>query len=482
MPLREIVLSTAVVTSFTLLLWILVNSFVKRRRKSAIITIIILFSIFCYGHLINYVLDVLIYLHLNEGYFVLLLALIFMASTFLVIKTRRKLFSLTNYLNIMSIFLVVVPIITIAVHRHSLKGRPPSEMQITSVNSEKSKKYPDIYYIILDGYARADILEEIYQYDNSEFLKFLAQKGFFVATRSRSNYAQTNLSLASSLNLSYLDDLAEQIGPESNDRRPLKNMIKNNEVAKFLKQNGYLLVAFTTGVGEPQIGGSADIHILPKGALSEFENLLLTTTPIPLLLNKLPEKSQYDLHREGLLYALEHLPDMAKLDTPVFVLVHIMAPHPPFVFGQNGEKVEPDRKFSFGGGTKGMDEYEYTTNYRNQLIFISKKIQKAISEIISKSSEPPIIILQADHGPALYSTRLDRIPYYKERMSIFNAYYLPGSGHKKLYDEITPVNTFRIIFNHYFGTNLELLEDKCYYSAYIRPYIFIDVTDKINSD
>ena len=482
MSFREIVLSTAVVASFTLLLWILVNSFVKKRRKSAIITIIVLLVIFCYGHLINLVLGILLYSRSREIHFVLLLASIFAANTFLVIKTGRKLHGLTNYLNIVSILLVAFPMITIVVHRLGSRGYRLRERQLGTVNLEKSDKLPDIYYIILDGYARADILEELYQYDNSEFLKYLAQKGFFVAHKSRSNYAQTGLSLASSLNLTYLEDLAEQMGPESDNQTPLKDMIKNNEVANFLKQNGYLFMAFSTGVRQSEIGGNADIHIFPKGALSEFENLLLNSTPIPLLLNKLPEKSQHHLHRERLLYAFEHLADPAKLDAPVFVFAHIMAPHPPFVFGENGEKIESNKKFSFADGTVVMDKDEYVEGYRNQVIFINKKMKAAIDEIMSKSPEPPIIILQADHGPALYCTRLDRVTYHKEKMSIFNAYYLPGSGHKKLYNEITPVNTFRMIFNHYFGTDLELLEDKSYYSEYVYPYEFIDVTDETNTD
>jgi len=107
----------------------------------------------------------------------------------------------------------------------------------------------------------------------------------------------------------------------------------------------------------------------------------------------------------------------------------------------------------------------------------------AINKIISDSPQPPIIILQADHGPGLYWFGFEyNKNTLKERMSILNAYYLPGSGDKKLYDEITPVNTFRIIFNHYFGTDLELLEDKSYFSTWYEPYKFIDVIDETNTD
>ena len=65
-----------------------------------------------------------------------------------------------------------------------------------------------------------------------------------------------------------------------------------------------------------------------------------------------------------------------------------------------------------------------------------------------------------------------------ERLSIFNAYYLPGGGNEKLYPEISPVNTFRIVFNHYFDTNFEILKDESYYSLIKRPYQIENVTHR----
>src|SRR5215211_254514 len=63
---------------------------------------------------------------------------------------------------------------------------------------------PDIYYIILDGYGRQDVLEEVYGYRNEEFLSYLRSRGFFVADEAHSNYIQTPLSLSSSLNFDYI--------------------------------------------------------------------------------------------------------------------------------------------------------------------------------------------------------------------------------------------------------------------------------------
>ncbi len=37
----------------------------------------------------------------------------------------------------------------------------------------------DIYFIVLDGYGRSDVLKEFYEYDNSDFLRGLKEKGFY---------------------------------------------------------------------------------------------------------------------------------------------------------------------------------------------------------------------------------------------------------------------------------------------------------------
>ena len=104
----------------------------------------------------------------------------------------------------------------------------------------------------------------------------------------------------------------------------------------------------------------------------------------------------------------------------------------------------------------------------------------ALDSILAKSPRPPVIILQADHGPGL------RLDWYdmgktnlKERLSILSAYYLPDGADTMLYQSITPVNTFRVIFNHYHGAQFELLDDRSYFSSYYRPYQLTDVTAEL---
>ena len=110
------------------------------------------------------------------------------------------------------------------------------------------------------------------------------------------------------------------------------------------------------------------------------------------------------------------------------------------------------------------------TGYRDQVLFINKQIAPILDKIIKESKSPPIIIVQGDHGSVIESPQ--------RRMSILNAYYLPYGGDQKLYEQISPVNSFRVVLDYYFGDNLSLLEDTSYYSIYAEPYDYQIVTNE----
>ncbi|HEM61567.1 MAG TPA: hypothetical protein ENO24_04700, partial [Chloroflexi bacterium] len=344
----------------------------------------------------------------------------------------------------------------------------------------------DIYYIILDGYARADVLQEVYQYDNTEFIEYLSSKGFYVASESRSNYCQTFLSLASSLNMTHLDDLAARVGPESRARRPAVNMIWYSDVARLLKGLGYTTVAFSTGWWGTEIT-QADLYLSPGWQPDYFQSELIGMTPFPFLAGQFGAQDQHGVHRERILYTFEGLAGLSQLDAPLFAFAHIIAPHPPFVFGSDGEEIGSEYRLTIRDGEHiigegGLTRQEYVAGYRDQLVFVNSKVQETVEAILSEPSRPATIILQADHGPgSMLDWESAENSNLWERFSILNAYYLPDGGEAELYDSITPVNTFRVIFNTYFGADLELLADESYFSTYDRPYDLNNVTGQTDS-
>ena len=122
---------------------------------------------------------------------------------------------------------------------------------------------------------------------------------------------------------------------------------------------------------------------------------------------------------------------------------------------------------------------EYIQGYRNQVLFTSIRIRQTIEQILQNSPQPPIII-QGDHGSGL---NLDQHNLAKtdvqDRFSNLIAIYMPGMNSKMLYPDISSVNTFRVIFDNYFGTKYKLLDDRSYYATLDHPYKLVDVTDRL---
>jgi hypothetical protein len=398
----------------------------------------------------------------------------FIGIVYLIARTKRQLKNLTNILNIVGVCLVVVSSLNVVVG----ELRRPNYQPETQLNSQQIGQgnittYPDIYYIVLDAYDGSDMLEEYWNYDNSEFTDYLKAKGFYVADQSTSNYFYTQASLASSLNMEYINYLSEKLGEQSKNLITLDTMLKDSRVASFLRSVGYRYVFFGTS------NKYADLNIdyVPKEAktlfglnMNPFTQLLSETT----ILNRFEGESLTSLYRENVLNAFEKLAEMTDLQGPKFVFAHIISPHWPYVFGADGQTVEYVSWLS-------EPVSKQREKYLNQLEFITKKAETAIDEIMSKSERPPIIVLQSDHGSRLFQQFSDGNPTdVKEGFGILNAYYLPNVAEPALYRTISPVNTFKVVLNSYFGTDYELLSDRSYYSAIFEsPYKFIDVTDQV---
>jgi hypothetical protein len=155
--------------------------------------------------------------------------------------------------------------------------------------------------------------------------------------------------------------------------------------------------------------------------------------------------------------------DVAKMQAPKFVYTHLILPHPPFVFGPDGEYTNPA---NFWNEKKLYPASKFDVGYTNQVTFLNARLLEMIDTILSESKTPPIIILQGDHGPWLQPN--------PQHFFILNAYYLPGHE-TELYPTISPVNSFRLIFNDYFGGKYDMLKDRTYYSPVPKLYNFSEV-------
>ena len=340
---------------------------------------------------------------------------------------------------------------------------------------------PDIYWIVLDGYGRADMLKAIYGVDTSSTLESLKEMGFIIAEQSHANYIQTVYSVPSTLYFNYLGPKPSKVS--GYDYFPA--LIANNPLMTLLRQCGYKMVTFASGFYFTNYPGS-DLYLSDGEHFNDLEELLFASTPLILLAETLdftlPEWT-YASHRSRVLYTFDQLGQLPELEGPKFVFAHILSPHPPFVFDAQGNEVEPRRSYSINDGDDYVGTWkEYRKGYASQIRYTSQLLEQTVSEILEGSEAQPVIIVQSDHGPGghLVWESPDETCLW-ERTSILNAYYLPDGGSQALYPEISPVNSFRVVLNHYFGLDLDLLADQTYFTSHLTGSRFTNVTEERDS-
>jgi len=356
-------------------------------------------------------------------------------------------------LNLMTIILLLFPSIRLMVY--AVKRAAPLERKSdNTVQVSVNSTSPDIYYIVLDSYTRSDVMKNKFGYDNSSFINSLQNMGFYVADCSQTNYASTSLSLSSTLNMDYLQNISDAFQSDENDLLYAFGALDSNSLRSTLTNAGYKTVAFASGFTWIE-WRDADKFIAPAkyGELTEFEVAVLSST-YARVLDDFGIVNLDDIHaehyRQRTRLALNSFDEILTIPSPKFVFIHIIAPHPPYSLDENGDNVMPDQ----------IDDL---TGYKNQAKFISTAILPQLQKLINESANPPVIILQGDHGE-LGSNHNDIV-------KILNAYYLPGHI-DKLYPSISPVNSFRIVLDSYFGLDFPLLEDVSYYSTLSDRYDF----------
>jgi hypothetical protein len=402
-----------------------------------------------------------------------------------VIRYKGKMLLANSAGNLISIALLVMPLANLTnsawlSYKYSNSNKASVDKISQTAGTSTSVK-PDVYYIILDMYARDDILMDRYHYDNSAFLSELEKLGFYVARCSVTNYNMTELSLASSFNMNYLDVLGDQYRVGQTDRSGLVSLIHQSAIRQIFQGMGYKFVNYETGFTFTEIRDAdfflsppqSDYGNSPSVQLNAFESMLVKTTAMVLVTDAQakwadPVNSALDTRKAHIvreLYLLDSLPKLAAdLPGPKLVYAHILIPHPPFVFSKDG--VNLSFPGNDGATTYGPSEKDYAIGYRNQLDYINTAMLPILQQIIRDSKTPPVIIIQGDHG-------VD-----PKRSYNLNAYYFPGEAKKTLYPTLSPVNTFRLVLDDYFNGKYDLLPDINYASSDKKPFDFTEISNE----
>lgn len=319
------------------------------------------------------------------------------------------------------------------------------------------ENHPDIYYIVFDEFAGFDAMRKYWKYNGvDQFVNFLKEKGFFVAENSRSSSIDTLHQLSTRLNY--------QTYPlDGKYQNTYFNDIADSRVARYLKERGYTIVVFDETrasfayPAKPPVIADYSFEYDPEtmmssgGFFDDFGILVANNTMVSAFSNLYDlNNPMLEQHKNMISFTVNKLANMSDVPTPKFVYVHLMVPHMPFMFDENGNYV--DQSFH--------TNWSY---YLGNYIYTTQIAEEMINNILSSADpeNPPVIILQSDHGArnkAVAGTNSVLLENYPEeyKQHIMFTMNLPGYDFSTIPQDVDPINTFPIVFNYLFDADIPL--------------------------
>lgn len=364
-------------------------------------------------------------------------------------------------------------------------GNGASNVDVEYVESDER---PNILLLLLDSYGRADVLKSLYCYDNAHFLDSLRNMGFIVADSSRTNYAQTALSITSMFEMSSLPEISRKYGEDASRQEVLHKAYVNARAWKILKQLGYSLIVSDYLPGFPKY--DADLYQTYGNSRELSIHHYLQQTSWFIIQRKLGEIVNVTDEGSRLWWTNVFKKSVTAIhhhfnrERPIFQFVHLGPPHPPFYLGRQ-IVTDTDQAMITSDGSvfherNGTDVSYFRTAYANQVDSLNKVVLALVNRLLKRDSGM-VIIVMSDHGPG---ARFDEYSIYKssyyERMANLFCIYAPDEVKEVMPSAVTPVNLFPLLFNGLFKAKYNQRESRSWISTWSNHFDFVDVTDSVN--
>jgi hypothetical protein len=402
-----------------------------------------------------------------------------------------RLASLSPVLNVMAITLLLLQSFQYigATRKTAFETRHTAVLAAIRPDPEK---LPHIVHIVLDGFARPDRIRQQFGCDLSFLVSHLETNGFFVADRACANYFQTMQCLVSSFAMDYLPgSTPETAGQVGLSRSQLSRIVADPEIKRELSRMGYRCEASIVTTNRVSTWINSD-----RGLLSLTETLLLQKSQLAPLLRlrtstpgaaKKTDDAVLREHYARVKDMFLHEADCVRGKDPVYKVIHIISPHPPFIFRADGQYRDPGAtSFIFSDGSHFLRSDEAWGNYREgyaeQVQFAARETARLVDRILRESARPVAILIQGDHGSGLGFNWDYSDGNLKSRTPILLAVRLPGRTHAIPAGFQSPVNLYRHLFRELWQADLPLLPTRVLYSRWHTPEIFEDVTARAGDD
>jgi hypothetical protein len=358
-------------------------------------------------------------------------------------KNQIFMWSLTG----LGFFLILGPLMIIATNWEA-RSKP-----IEHGSADK----PNVYFFVFDAYGRADQMREVLGFDNRPILRFLMQNGFRVSSRSNTNYPITDSSFTSVLSMEYHTGFERYRQPWPWQLGLWKSAVLkgNGPVARKFRSMGYGYVHAEGNYSASRCGGVEDLCVRGK-SLGVLDNAIISILKMTPLVHMIKAVYPGAIQFEPIEFndVIRSMPDFPP--GPKFVYGHICMPHDADRYPDCGKR----QRMSHGPEASLEND---PTPYVDTIRCVNRQLRQMLPRLLERDPTA-VIVIQSDHGFVL---KLKPFADWTEaeinhRYGNLSAMRLPERCRAMVPDDMTPVNTFRIVFACLERRAADLLPDQSY--------------------
>lgn len=477
-PFQFVFLNLVITLLGSALVYLLSFWVLKDRRKAAVFSFWILLYILFFGFWHDSLKRTVGIKFFSSYKFILPFSTASLIALWLFIRKKNNTFKrLFLFLNLLlglfigyELFSSVINYIAYRKSEHLLDNRFNTYRQAQKNTKLPDTSKPDIYFLVFDALPSTAAMQEAWSFDNNTLDSFLQKENFYVVPSSKSNYNLTVLSVSSTLNMDYTPPV-DLYQDETKMYFQASASMLDNSLTRYLNEIGYDVKQYqpVSFVNKDWTGRLFFPDML-------YMNYFYQTLPgriyrdlgwnLSVIKNKLQKKQNYssyvdrnNKHQKDLLLTTQLVKNSCALSKPKpqFVYAHYQLPHDPYIYDSTGN-LQPVEN------TVIYTEAEQPAAFIEQVKFTNKIIEQLVTHIKKTNKPNTVIIIEGDHG--------FRNIYGKKGYMIydnFSSFYFPNKNYNELYPTISPVNSFRVVLNNFFDTNLPLLKDSSIFIPYTLP-------------
>ncbi|MCW3090756.1 MAG: hypothetical protein JWP81_1825 [Ferruginibacter sp.] len=457
---REILKIGFTIICCVTLFFLIIQLVVKNGMHAALICFFVSCWILFFGAIFDWVRSIhfLQWLHSYTSFIPFMLCTIFLLI--LLIRGRPVLQSkLGFYLNVLLFIYCGYDLGNVIVK--SIKPADTGTYKAINFNRSLAKNKPNVYLLLFDEYPGYKSLKDSFAFSNDSLYHFLASKDFTMLPLF-SNYNMTYYSMASMLNMQYIDKPFQPLQNTMEDDQLRIMEIKNAQAIRYFKSMGYSFTNYSI----------FDVLDQPSVKDNSFVISQATLLTHKIFFNKiLHDLGWHFISGKYRIAWIEHIymqedrnnqwieKKLAKVNPadnvhPRFVYAHFNMPHPPIFYDSAGNYLPAAQIFD-------PASYFNKPTFLSYLKFANKQIEHIVDGLC-KNDKNAIVIVMSDHGYRGYNNPQVIEPLHFDNIC---AVRFPDKNYLPIGEKWSNVNFFRYLFNCEFQQSIPYLHD---YSIFLK--------------